>query len=199
MLGCNFLLKIIVILSLFISSVSFADIPRRAKQYKDDIEWAYKRCGVSPKYYSWLLGQIEQESSWVRDAESKYARGLAQNTPANEEDLLRRYPELRKYQDRLDPKFQFLGQCLMMKRLMNNLTGSSYKDNMRISLRSYNGGVGYILRERNVSRESGEDPNVYENLENHCSIFRANWACDENLSYSPHIEKRRVKYVGWLN
>ena len=171
--------------------------PKRAQKYEEVAKWAYTRCGVSPKYRSWLGSQIEAESAYNPQARSIYARGLAQNTPENEEDLLRRYPELRKYANKLDPRWQLLGQCLMMKRLMENLTGSEYKDDFRISARSYNGGVGWIIKERRLARKNSQDPNDYDVLVPLCSEFRGTH-CKENLAYSPRIAKyRRMWFMRW--
>ena len=39
------------------------------------------------------------------------------------------------------------------------------------------------------------DPSLYENLIPFCLDHRAEWACDENLGYLPHIVRRAPKYT----
>lgn len=136
-----------------------------------------------------LAAQIHQESGWRSDAASAYAHGLAQFTPQTAAWLPTVCPAVGE-PDPWDPDWSLRAQaCYMawLHRRVPTLPGSALTPCSRWSfaLRAYNGGEGWLLKERRVAAKSGRDANAWQAVE----LFRvrAIWAHRENIGYPRRI------------
>ena len=147
--------------------------------------WAQERV-------TFLAAQIEVESAWRPKAESPYALGLAQFTPATWGDIApATTPPCIEYPI-TDPACSIRAQILYMKRLTSALRRTEQP--MLFAASAYNGGLGWVRREQRLcSTLPGCNPNQWESLERVC--LRAQWACKENKAYPSKILARVDHYT----
>lgn len=98
-----------------------------------------------------FAGQIEQESSWNKDAKSTFASGLAQFTPATAADISKRYPDLSSNQP-LEPAWALRALARYDKELYLRYQDSVDDCNRwGFTLSAYNGGAGWVDRDKKLS------------------------------------------------
>lgn len=138
-----------------------------------------------------LAAQIHQESGWNPRAESKYAQGLTQFTPATAKWLPEICPEVGP-PDVWDTRWAIDAMACydawLHKRVSNYST--QFKPVSRcsrwtFSLRGYNGGERMLQRERQKTLAANANPNDWKVVE----LFRvrATWAHKENIHYPRRI------------
>ncbi|MFC3716822.1 transglycosylase SLT domain-containing protein [Luteimonas soli] len=150
-----------------------------------------------------LAAQIHQESGWRPKAASAYAQGLAQFTPATAAWLPQVCPAVGK-PDPWDPDWSLRAQACYMAWLYAQVKPFRYAGGMsdcthwNLALRSYNGGLGWIQRERLATQRAGDDANDWRDIERH--RVRAGWAHKENIGYPRRILlvlEPRYLAAGW--
>jgi soluble lytic murein transglycosylase-like protein len=145
-----------------------------------------------------LAAQLHQESAWRPDARSKYASGLAQFTPATAKWLPAACPEIGTF-DPWDPSQSIRAAACYDRWLYDRVTGASECDRWAFALSAYNGGLGWVNRDRRRASATGADgARWFGHVELHTS--RASWARDENRSYVRRILLRiEPAYIaaGW--
>lgn len=140
-----------------------------------------------------LAAQIHQESGWRPGAQSAYAVGLAQFTPATAKWLPAVCPQLGAF-DPWDAGQAVRGAACydawlyQQTRALGVGTTISPCARWVFTLRGYNGGLGWINRERRAAATSGDDPNDWADVERH--KLRAAWAHRENIDYPRRILMR---------
>jgi soluble lytic murein transglycosylase-like protein len=132
-----------------------------------------------------FAAQIHQESRWNEKAASKYAIGLTQFTPATAEWIPSVFPELRPAAP-WDPEWSIRAMVLYMHHLDKQVHGASLCDDWSFSLSGYNGGPGWVSRDRRLAHQARADPDRwFGNVELYTS--RADWARRENREYVRRI------------
>ena len=156
--------------------------------------------GESP---STFFGQVAQESSWNPNARSQFAAGLTQFTPATAAGIAgtSRLRELCAEQGGcpLDPHWALRAMVMYDRDIWNGQHAFSGDERIAAMLVGYNGGAGWVTRERTVcARVSGCDPaRWFGHVEQHC--VRAHWACIESRYYPDVIlHKWKPLYQNWL-
>lgn len=153
-----------------------------------------------------LAAQIHQESRWRPDAASKFAQGLAQFTPSTAAWLPEVCPQLGGF-DRWDPGQAIRGLACYDAWLYRRVkpignTPLSECTRWHFTLRAYNGGEGWLARERRLALTANQVPKADPNDWSQVARFRARatWALRENLGYPQRIiytvEPRYVA-AGW--
>lgn len=146
-----------------------------------------------------LAAQIHQESAWRPDARSPYAQGLAQFTPATATWIAEVYPALAPA-DPWDFAWSLRAQAIYMHHLLTRIKGAASEcDRWAFALSAYNGGPGWVARDRRLASATGADSARWWNAtENHSQ--RAAWAFKENRAYPRRIllqlEPAYIK-AGW--
>lgn len=150
-----------------------------------------------------LAAQIQQESGWRPTAQSLYAQGLAQFTPATAKWLPDICPELAGF----DPWDALQSVRAMAcydawlyrrSRALGDSTGLDDCSRWHFALRAYNGGEGWLMRERRLALAAGDNPNDWATVARHRA--RAGWAHRENIDYPARILGRwepRYRAAGW--
>lgn len=146
-----------------------------------------------------LAAQLHQESGWRAKAKSPYAQGLAQFTPATAEWIAQAYPVLAPA-DPWDPVWSIRAQAIYMRHLLRGISGAATEcDQWAFALSAYNGGPGWVARDRRLASAKGADASRWwANTELHSS--RAAWAFKENRGYPRRILLRlEPAYIaaGW--
>jgi soluble lytic murein transglycosylase-like protein len=166
-------------------------IPLAAEQYRRQLTREVRYYMGLREPVSRFGAQVHQESAWRSGAQSKYAAGLAQFTPGTSQDMARIYPkDLEGKATPLDPWWALRAMVLYMKRLRDGLSNFG-EDAHAAALVSYNGGGGWLLRERKAAARAGADPQRwFGQVEHHC--LRAQWACEESRNYP-----RKILFRWW--
>lgn len=133
-----------------------------------------------------FAAQLHQESGWRADARSPYAQGLAQFTPATATWIAQAYPALSPA-DPWDPLWSIRAQVAYMGHLWQGVAGAATEcDRWAFALSGYNGGPGWVARDRRLASAKGADGSRwFGNTEKHSN--RAAWAFKENRAYPRRI------------
>lgn len=168
-------------------------IPERSARYRIALEReAGAQFGLDAPVAR-LAAQIHQESGWRSDAASPYAQGLAQFTPATAAWLPDICPEIGQ-PDTWDAGWSIRAIACYDAYLYRSVTGASECDRWAFALSAYNGGLGWIVRDRNRASATGADSaRWFGHVENHSS--RARWAREENRAYVRRILLRSEELV----
>lgn len=137
-----------------------------------------------------FAAQIHQESGWRVDARSPYAGGLAQFTAGTAADMARWYPELGPA-DAYDPRWALRALVRYDHRLYTSIADTASDcDRWAMTLSAYNGGPGWLTRDRALCRHvSGCDPSRWWG-QVAGQTQRAAWARAENRAYPDRIVHR---------
>lgn len=137
-----------------------------------------------------LAAQVQQESAWNPKAASAYAQGLTQFTPATAAWLPSVCPAVGA-PDPWDPHWSLRAQSCYMAWLFDRAKPFRYAQAMSrcsqwaFALRAYNGGEGWLQRERLATQRVGDDANNWQAVAGH--RVRAVWAHKENIGYPRRI------------
>jgi hypothetical protein len=108
-----------------------------------------------------FAAQIHQESAWNPNARSAYANGLTQFTPGTERDIQRRYAAELGPGGAFHPIWAIRALVRYDFDLAKSLGGATPCDRMLFALSGYNGGAGWVTRDRALAAKSGRDPLAY--------------------------------------
>ncbi len=181
------------------AQASNARIPEASWQYRRAVEAAsaeYFGLDASPAR---LAGQLHAESGWRPDAASPYAQGLAQFVPQTAAWLPEVCPELGPF----DPwdAFQSVRAAACYDAWLHGriANASTDCDRWSFTLSAYNGGLGWVNRDRRRAAAAGADPNVWRG---HVALHsgRSAGALHENRTYVDRILRRfEPAYIeaGW--
>ena len=155
---------------------------------------------------STFFGQIHQESGFRADAQSKYAAGLAQFTPATAAAIARMYPADLGNASPMDPAWSIRALVIYDRDLATDfIDGDSADDQLAFALAAYNGGERWLIRERGAclaAAASCDSNRYFGNVQEQCGKSipaRSRAACAENTNYPEVIlHKWRPLYQRWL-
>lgn len=134
-----------------------------------------------------FAAQIHQESRWNERAASKFAHGLAQFTPPTADWIAKAYPHLRPAAP-WDPTWSIRAMVQYMHHIDAQVIGATACDDWAFALSGYNGGPGWVVRDRRLADQAGSDPTRwFGHVELHTR--RAGWARRENRDYVQRILK----------
>lgn len=111
-----------------------------------------------------LAAQMRQESACRPDAHSAYADGLAQFTPATAAWISALSPDLASNEP-TNPVWAMRAQARYMKRLVTRAGGATPCDSMWFALWGYNGGEGWVQRDRRLAAVAGANPDRHGAVE----------------------------------
>lgn len=180
---------------------SFAEsIPPRAEKYKADL--------IRSARYEWGLdapiavfaAQIHTESLWQKNAKSPAgALGLSQFMPETAAWLPSVMPHVGK-ESPLNPKWAIRALCAYDRYLFQKLKGNTEYEQMAFALSAYNGGIGWVLKDKQKARKMGLDPFQYFGSVETVNAGRSSAYFRENRRYPFLIlKKRQFLYKTWGN
>ena len=179
-------------------------IPRAALQYRGQIVREARAVWGMDAPVSVFAAQIHTESWWRNDTVSSVgAQGLAQFMPATARWLPSVAPETGKPAP-FNPAWS-LRACVTYDRwLWNRLSpmraGSlTTCDRMAFTLSAYNGGLGWVGRDRSLAARTGRDPDRWFGNVAGMNAGRSKSAIKENRRYVTLIFQRQSAYIaaGW--
>ena len=182
------------------------DIPRAALQHRATlIREARAAWGLNAPV-SIFAAQIHTESWWRNDTVSAAnAQGLAQFIPSTAKWLPTVAPEVGRPQP-FNPAWS-LRACVVydkylhdrMSAMSTDKSALSACDRMAFALSAYNGGAGWVNRDRNLAAKKGLDPDRYFGNVETVNAGRKASAIRENRKYVSRIMEYQHAYIraGW--
>lgn len=138
-----------------------------------------------------LAAQVHQESGWRCEARSwAGALGCAQFMPATAADMARRYPASLSPAQPTNPRWAFRAQAQYMRDLWGGFGARGALDaceRMAFALAAYNGGEGWVIRDRRLAEARGFPPGVFFGAAQVVNAGRGPEAKRENAEYPERI------------
>jgi len=186
-------------------SAAAAQVPAGAEQYRSMmVRSAYRIHGPGAPI-ALLAGQIHQESAWDTNATSWVgASGLAQFMPATAKDMAKLHPADCAPAVPTSPRWAFNCRDLYMRSLRLQIkpmgSGITEAAEWAFALRSYNGGSGWIARDRRACVDYAGcplcDPDDWQQVAGF-NAGRSKAAFRENTEYPIRIFKAQIRYASW--
>lgn len=137
---------------------------------------------------SLYAAQIHQESGWRIDARSPAgAEGLAQFMPATSEWFALRNPRDLTTAQPFNPAWAMRALVLYDQHLFKQIQASSPCEKWAFTLSAYNGGIGWVNRDKQLALASGANPLVWFGETEHVNAGRSKAAFAENRHYPQAI------------
>ena len=198
---------VLAVVLMLLASVAFPAeaqaIPESSALYRLQLERETARQFGLDAPVARIAAQIHQESGWRPTAQSPFAQGLAQFTPATAKWLPQVCPEVGP-PDPWDSRWSLRAitcyDAWLHRRVRAQPAGRSLDECSRwaYTLRAYNGGEGWLNRERSKAAAAGANANDWRQVEQY--RVRAGWAHKENIGYPRRIllvlEPRYLR-AGW--
>jgi soluble lytic murein transglycosylase-like protein len=138
-----------------------------------------------------LAAQVHQESGWNCNAKSVVgALGCTQFMPATAADMAKRYPAELGPMQPLNPRWSFRAQARYMRALHAGRGAHGAANScqqMAFALAAYNGGEGWVIRDRALAEKKGLPADVYFDAAQTVNAGRAAAAKKENAAYPDRI------------
>lgn len=133
-----------------------------------------------------LAAQVHTESRWRTDALSPVgAQGLAQFMPATAKWLPQVAPQTGEPAP-FNPGWALRALCAYDNWIFKQLRAASVCDRWKFTLSAYNGGLGWVQRDRALAARLGLDANLYVDVAN-VNAGRSAAAIRENRQYPERI------------
>lgn len=188
-----------ITLGLCIAASPFSNaqqLPKRSYQYKAIVIKEARQYWGPNANVALFAAQIHQESMWNNEAKSYVgAQGIGQFMPATAREVHERYPDLNRL-PMYSPLWSIRGLMLYNRQLYRSIKPlkRSYLhpcSHYAMMLSSYNGGLGWLNRDRRLTIAAGKNPDIWwGNVENYSN--RARWAIKENRDYPVRILLRHL-------
>jgi soluble lytic murein transglycosylase-like protein len=178
----------------------YADVPYAAKPYQRTlIRTAHAQWGLDAPIAT-FAAQIHQESAWQPTATSWVgAQGLAQFMPATAAWIINVFPELKNV-DPYNPSWSMRAMVRYDQWLHARLKADTLCDKWAMVLSAYNGGLGWVLRDKTLAAANGDSRWLWwDNIERH-NAGRSAANFSENRDYPRRIlAQHEPQYIaaGW--
>lgn len=174
--------------------------PPASHQYRADMTRSALRVFGPDAPVATLAAQIDVESRWRPDARSPVgALGIAQFMPTTAADMATRHRECAPANP-LDPLWGFRCRDLYMRRQMASLSdmadGLTECDRWGLGSKGYNGGAGWVERDRRLTAARQANPDRWAEVNRH-NAGRSAAAFAENSRYFPKMLDRQRRYAAW--
>jgi len=185
--GLGFTMAALLVIAFCVSTAKSETIPTAAAKHRAELT----RCGR----YVWgldapiatLAGQVHQESCWRTDAKSQVgARGLAQFMPATSRWIAGLVPELAANTP-YNPGWALRALAEYDKWLWERVSARDGCQRMAMALAAYNGGLGWVQRDKRLAARNGADPLSWWDHVERFNAGRSAAAFRENRGYPRRI------------
>lgn len=178
-----------------------AEVPPQAEHYRRDLtRIAQAEWGLDAPV-AMFAAQIHQESRWKFDAKSPVgAQGLGQVMPTTATWLAQTFPKALGKIEPYNPMWSMQALVSYDRWLASRVKARNTCDRNAMILSSYNGGLGWVIRDRKLAAASGADPLIWFNSVERFNDGRSAAAFKENRQYPRLILLRwEPMYVaeGW--
>lgn len=154
--GANLLLGVLVGLMISLpQGASAAELPHAASQYRQELTRQARQVWGLDAPLAVMAAQVHQESYWNPRAISPVgAEGLAQFMPATAEWMPDIDRSLNNPQP-FNPRWAFRAMARYDYWLHSRLSAHTDCDRWAMTLAAYNGGLGWVLRDKTLAAENG--------------------------------------------
>lgn len=186
-----------------IATCARADVPAEAEQYRRDlVRIAQAEWGLDAPVAT-FAAQIHQESRWRFNARSPVgAQGLGQIMPATATWLASVFPEALGHPQPYNPAWSMQALVSYDGWLAARLQARGPCDMWAMVLSAYNGGLGWVNKDRRLASAKGADSLAWWNAVERFNAGRSAAAFKENRGYPRNILRRwEALYTtaGWGN
>lgn len=177
-----------------------AQIPSAANGYQRELTRIVQQEWGMTGRVAVHAAQIHQESAWRSNVNSPVgAQGLSQFMPSTSKWIAEIYPDLGRAAP-YSPSWAMRAQARYNKWHWQRLANTADEcQRWAMALSAYNGGLGWVNRDRRIATAAGDNPGVWFNsVEKY--THRAAWAKRENRHYVRHILLEltpRYTRAGW--
>lgn len=175
-------------------------IPRAAEAHRATLVRAAHATWGLDAPVSVFAAQVHTESWWRNDTVSHVgAQGLAQFMPATARWLPSVAPETGRPAP-FNPGWSLRALCVYDKWLWDRTNGADAFERMAFTLSAYNGGLGWVNRDKAKARRQGADASRWFGAVETVNAGRSAAAWKENRQYPRRILKeRQYAYIkaGW--
>lgn len=161
-----------------------AEVPDQAERYRRDLtRIAQAEWGLDAPVAT-FAAQIHQESRWQFNAKSPAgAQGLGQVMPTTATWLAQRFPEALGKVEPYNPVWSMQALVSYDRWLSERIQARSPCEQWAQILAAYNGGLGWVIRDRKLASAKGADPLTwFDSVERH-NAGRSAAAFRENRQY----------------
>lgn len=196
--GAGLLLALLLFAKL--AHASEVTIPRAAQQYRAElVRSAHATWGMNAPI-AVFAAQVHTESWWKNDTVSSVgAQGLAQFMPSTARWLPTVAPETGEPAP-FNPGWSLRALCTYDKWLWDRTDGANGFERMAFTLSGYNGGQGWVNRDKAKARKLGVDASRWFGHVENVNAGRSAATFRENRNYPRLIlQKRQYAYIraGW--
>ncbi len=199
----SLLLFVVLPVAAILSNVATAraDVPAEAQQYRRDLtRIAQAEWGLDAPVAT-FAAQVHQESRWKFNAKSPVgAQGLGQVMPSTAVWLAKLFPDTLGNVEPFNPTWSLMALVSYDRWLADRLKGRNACERHAMVLSSYNGGLGWLIRDRKLASAKGADPLVWFGSIERFNSGRSVAAFRENRGYPRLILKTfEAQYIaaGW--
>lgn len=178
-----------------------AEVPAEAQQYRRDLtRIAQAEWGLDAPVAT-FAAQVHQESRWRFNAKSPVgAQGLGQVMPSTAVWLAELFPDTLGNVEPYNPTWSLMALVSYDRWLADRIKGRNACERHAMVLSSYNGGLGWLIRDRKLASANGADPLVWFGSIERFNAGRSVAAFRENRGYPRLILKNfEAQYIaaGW--
>ncbi len=168
-----------------------AEIPAQAERYRRDLtRIAQAEWGLDAPVAT-FAAQIHQESRWRFDAKSPVgAQGLGQVMPTTATWLAELFPKVLGKVEPYNPIWSMQALVSYDLWLANRIQARSSCEQGALILSAYNGGLGWVIRDRKLASAKGADPLTWFNSVERHNAGRSAANFKENRQYPQLILRR---------
>lgn len=197
------ILLVVLPLAAILSNIPMAraEVPAEAQQYRRELtRIAQAEWGLDAPVAT-FAAQVHQESSWRFNAKSPVgAQGLGQVMPSTAVWLAELFPDTLGNVEPYNPTWSLMALVSFDRWLADRIKGRNACERHAMVLSSYNGGLGWLIRDRKLASAQGADPLVWFGSIERFNAGRSAAAFRENRGYPRLILKtHEAKYIaaGW--
>lgn len=174
------------------------DIPPAAHKYRADLTRSARLAWGLDAPIATFAAQVHQESNWNPRAVSRVgARGLAQFMPATADWIAGVDPALAERQPE-NPTWALRALTTYDRWLWDRLKADTDCDRMGMVLSGFNGGLGWVLKDKALAQASGASRNRWWGHVERFNAGRSAEAYAENRGYPVRIIKIiQPAYAAW--
>lgn len=181
-----------------------SDIPRAAERHRAELIRVSRAVWGLDAPVAVFAAQVHTESWWRNGTVSPAgAQGLAQFLPSTAEWLPRAVPDLEREAGRpapFNPGWALRALVSYDKWLWERLDGADACQRMAFTLSAYNGGIGWVGRDRNTAGRQGRDQSRWFGQVEEADAGRSASSFRENRRYVRLILLERQHWyrkAGW--
>ncbi|QST27738.1 transglycosylase SLT domain-containing protein [Escherichia albertii] len=182
----------------FFGTAHAAELPTAANPWRAELMRNARAVWGMDAPVADFAGQFQQESGWNPAARSPVgAQGMAQFMPTTADWISQQFPELRS-REPFNPSWAIRALVQYDQWLWQRVAGRDGCQRMAFTLSAYNGGLGWVNRDKKLATQRGLDAAVWFDAVATVNAGRsaANWR--ENRGYPQRILYQNApRYLSW--